>query len=160
MLAQVISIELSFYKLHIHNCRNHSTTQYLSLLLVFSCYTKFVYFPIWCSWLSLQLSWCIFNFESHNVWAWDLRVEDGLGPPGNLLLIMVLPIQILLLWFMVQMSVCGTVRLEKGPREGAAERKEPGNLFDHHRRISPKHPSPSSCFAKVTDWRSRSVVFC
>ena len=42
---------------------------------------------------------------------------------------------------MVQMSVCGTVRLEKGPREEAAERKEPGNLFDHHRRRSPKYPS-------------------
>lgn len=47
---------------------------------------------------------------------------------------------------MVQMSVCGTVRLEKGPREEAAERKEPGNLFDHHRRRSPKYPSPFKFF--------------
>ena len=42
------------------------------------------------------------------------------------------------------MAVCGTVRLEKGPREEAAERKEPGNLFDHHR--SPKYPSTFKFF--------------
>ena len=31
---------------------------------------------------------------------------------------------------------------EKGAREGAVERKGPGNLFDHHWSISPKYPLP------------------
>ena len=61
------------------------------------------------------------------------------------------------------MSVCGTVRLEKGAREGAAERKEPGNLFDHHHwRISPKHPLPDSrriCFAKFLFHRDMLGIF-